>query len=165
MTRDKLYYYDNELGDAGGGGSGIIHLECFLDCVEAPLTDHKKATNVFILLAKERGLFEQVIDWARNFNGNFMLMLHCSHSNILFESQFYCLLLQGRYYLSAETLKDMKNWVLKIRTAIRNLNKMKDAKTSLAAAAESGPSSMTHKMEASSNEPEYASIKDYPRYF
>ena len=38
----------------------MIHLDCFLDCVEAPLTDHKKATNVFILLAKERGLFEQV---------------------------------------------------------------------------------------------------------
>ena len=59
LTGDKLYYYDNDLGD-GSGGAGVIHLECFLDCVEAPLTDHKKATNVFILLAKERGLFEQV---------------------------------------------------------------------------------------------------------
>ena len=59
LTGDKLYYYDNDLGD-GSGGSGVIHLECFLDCVEAPLTDHKKATNVLILLAKERGLFEQV---------------------------------------------------------------------------------------------------------
>ena len=59
----------------------------------------------------------------------------------------------------------MKNWVMKIRTAIRNLNKLKDAKTSLAGAAElSGPSSMTNKMEASSNEPEYASIMDYPGY-
>ena len=48
--------YFSELGD----GAGVIHLDCFLDCVEAPLTDHKKATNVFILLAKERGLFEQV---------------------------------------------------------------------------------------------------------
>ena len=59
LTGDKLYYYDSEMGDTGGG-AGVIHLECFLDCVEAPLTDHKKATNVFILLAKERGLFEQV---------------------------------------------------------------------------------------------------------
>ena len=60
LTGDKLYYYDNELGDGSGAGAGIIHLDCFIDCVEAPLTDHKKATNVFILLAKERGLFEQV---------------------------------------------------------------------------------------------------------
>ena len=60
LTGDKLFYYDNELGDGVGPGAGVIHLECFIDCVEAPLTDHKKATNVFILLAKERGLFEQV---------------------------------------------------------------------------------------------------------
>ena len=60
LTGDKLYYYDTELGDGGGPGAGVIHLDCFIDCVEAPLTDHKKATNVFILLAKERGLFEQV---------------------------------------------------------------------------------------------------------
>ena len=59
LTGDKLYYYDNELSD-GSANAGVIHLDCFLDCVEAPLTDHKKATNVFILLAKERGLFEQV---------------------------------------------------------------------------------------------------------
>ena len=32
----------------------------FMDCVEAPLTDHKKATNVFLLLAAERGFFDQV---------------------------------------------------------------------------------------------------------
>lgn len=31
-----------------------------MDCVEAPLTDHKKATNVFLLLAAERGFFDQV---------------------------------------------------------------------------------------------------------
>ena len=60
LTGDKLYYYDTELGDGAGAGAGVIHLDCFIDCVEAPLTDHKKATNVFILLAKERGLFEQV---------------------------------------------------------------------------------------------------------
>ena len=60
LTGDKLYYYETELGDGSGAGAGIIHLDCFIDCVEAPLTDHKKATNVFILLAKERGLFEQV---------------------------------------------------------------------------------------------------------
>ena len=60
LTGDKLFYYDNELGDGVGPGAGVIHLDCFIDCVEAPLTDHKKATNVFILLAKERGLFEQV---------------------------------------------------------------------------------------------------------
>lgn len=56
----------------------------------------------------------------------------------------------------------MKNWVLKIRTAIRNLNKLKDARASIV---ESGPSSINNRMEAagSSNEPEYASIKDYPR--
>ena len=60
LTGDKLFYYDNELGDGSGAGAGVIQLDCFIDCVEAPLTDHKKATNVFILLAKERGLFEQV---------------------------------------------------------------------------------------------------------
>ena len=59
LTGDKLFYYDNELGDGSGAGAGVIQLDCFIDCVEAPLTDHKKATNVFILLAKERGLFEQ----------------------------------------------------------------------------------------------------------
>ena len=32
-----------------------------MDCVEAPLTDHKKATNVFLLLAAERGFFDQVV--------------------------------------------------------------------------------------------------------
>jgi hypothetical protein len=55
--------------------------------VEAPLTDHKKATNVFILIAKERGIFEQ-----------------------------------GRYYLSAETLIDMKTWVTRLKSALKNLN-------------------------------------------
>lgn len=105
---------------------------------------------------------EDYLNRLRRLIENFVLMLGCRRSNILFQSQFYCLLLQGRYYLSAETLKDMKNWVLKIRTAIRNLNKLKDARASIV---ESGPSSINNRMEAagSSNEPEYASIKDYPR--
>lgn len=54
----------------------------------------------------------------------------------------------------------MKNWVSRIRTAIRSINRKKEAKVSVV---DSGPSSITNtKMEAS-NEPEYASIKDYPR--
>ena len=40
-------------------GSGVVDLRYFIDCVEAPVTDHKKATNVFILIAKERGFFDQ----------------------------------------------------------------------------------------------------------
>jgi len=82
---DKLYYYDTEDGDGGEAGSGVIDLRYFIDCVEAPVTDHKKATNVFILLAKERGFFDQ-----------------------------------GRYYLSADTLSDMKDWIIRIKSFISN---------------------------------------------
>ena len=57
---DRLYYYDSESGCGSDTGSGVIELRYFIDCVEAPMTDHKKATNVFILLAKERGFFDQV---------------------------------------------------------------------------------------------------------
>ena len=70
------------------------------------------------------------------------------------------LVTQGRYYLSAETLIDMKNWVSRIRAAIRNINRKKEAKQSDS----SGPSLGPVKMEAACNEPEYASIKDYPRF-
>ena len=70
---------------------------------------------------------------------------------------------QGRYYLSAETLIDMKNWVSRIRTAIRNINRKKDGKL-VQVPGESGPSSIGASKMDSSNEPEYASIKDYPRY-
>ena len=59
----------------------------------------------------------------------------------------------------------MKNWVSRIRTAIRNINRKKDGKLAQVPG-ESGPSSIgigASKMD-SSNEPEYASIKDYPRY-
>ena len=69
-------------------------------------------------------------------------------------------MLQGRYYLSAETLIDMKNWVSRIRAAIRNINRKKETKPGDT----SGPSIGHTKMEAASNEPEYASIKDYPRF-
>ena len=54
----------------------------------------------------------------------------------------------------------MKNWVSRIRAAIRNINRKKDTKPGDT----SGPSSSHTKMEAASNEPEYASIKDYPRF-
>ena len=56
-----LYYYESETSQGGDRGSGVIDLRCVMDCVEAPLTDHKKATNVFILIAKQRGFFNQVI--------------------------------------------------------------------------------------------------------
>ena len=56
-----LYYYESETSQGGERGSGVIDLRCVMDCVEAPLTDHKKATNVFILIAKQRGFFNQVI--------------------------------------------------------------------------------------------------------
>ena len=55
-----LYYYDRESSQGGERGSGVIDLSSVMDCVEAPLTDHKKATNVFILIAKQRGFFDQV---------------------------------------------------------------------------------------------------------
>lgn len=64
----------------------MIELKYFIDCVEAPLTDHKKATNVFLLLAAERGFFDQ-----------------------------------GRCYLSAETLIDMKDWVTRIRSVLEGM--------------------------------------------
>ena len=60
LTRERLYYYESENSQGGERGSGVIDLKCLADCVEAPLTDHKKATNVFILIAKERGFFDQV---------------------------------------------------------------------------------------------------------
>jgi hypothetical protein len=81
-----LYYYDSETSQGGARGSGVIDLSCVMDCVEAPLTDHKKATNVFILIAKQRGFFNQ-----------------------------------GRHYLSAETLYDMKDWVKHIKTVLTSL--------------------------------------------
>ena len=40
-------------------GCGVINLNDFIDCVEAPVIDHKKATNVIVLLARERGFFDQ----------------------------------------------------------------------------------------------------------
>ena len=61
LTRERLYYYESENSQGGERGSGVIDLKCFIDCVEAPLADHKKATNVFILIAKERGFFDQVV--------------------------------------------------------------------------------------------------------
>ena len=54
----------------------------------------------------------------------------------------------------------MKNWVSRIRAAIRNINRKKDTKTGDT----SGPSIGHTKTEAANNEPEYASIKDYPRF-
>lgn len=61
--------------------------------------------------------------------------------------------------MSAETLIDMKNWVSRIRAAIRSINRMKEAKPGETGGPGLGPA----KMEAACNEPEYASIKDYPR--
>ena len=55
-----LYYYERESSQGAERGSGVIDLSCVMECVEAPLTDHKKATNVFILIAKQRGFFNQV---------------------------------------------------------------------------------------------------------
>ena len=58
---------------------------------------------------------------------------------------------------------DMKNWVSRIRAAIRNINRKKETKVSPGDARGQGGASHS-KMEASCNEPEYASIKDYPRF-
>jgi len=81
LHEEKLYYYASMKGRAGG----VIDLKSFVDCVEAPLSDQKKANNVFFLVAEERGFFDQ-----------------------------------GRYYLSAETLSEMKGWVSDIRLALGN---------------------------------------------
>ena len=56
LHEDKLYYYASMKGQAGG----VIDLQHFSDCVEAPLSDQKKANNVFFLIAEERGFFDQV---------------------------------------------------------------------------------------------------------
>ena len=57
----------------------------------------------------------------------------------------------------------MKNWVSRIRTAIRNLNRKKDGKTA-PVPGDCGPSNTGHVRMDTANEPEYASIKDYPRH-
>ena len=79
VQEDKLYYYASTRGQAGG----VIDLAQFTDCLEAPLSDQKKANNVFFLLSEERGYFDK-----------------------------------GRYYLSAETLGEMKCWVTELKGAI-----------------------------------------------
>jgi len=115
-----LYYYENESSQGGDRGSGVIDLRCVMDCVEAPLTDHKKATNVFILIAKQRGFFNQ-----------------------------------GRHYLSAETLFDMKDWVKQIKTVLTNLlepNRTLLNPPKVASIAEHQPPTVP--------EPLYASIKE-----
>ena len=38
----------------------MLHLKYYNACIEASLADHKKATNVFILLASEKGFLDQV---------------------------------------------------------------------------------------------------------
>ena len=60
LAGERLYYYESERSQGGERVSGVIDLSCVADCVEAPITDHKKATNVFILIANERGIFDQV---------------------------------------------------------------------------------------------------------
>ena len=111
---------------------GLIELKYFIDCVEAPLTDHKKATNVFLLLAAERGFFDQ-----------------------------------GRCYLSAETLIDMKDWVTRIRSALEGLQHQGDKEQETV---DSGPTSLpsetsrapttTTRRDTIIPEPLYASIRE-----
>ena len=60
LQGDRLYYYEHEYCKGNERGCGIIELKYFASCVEAPLTDHKKATNVFLLIASQRGFFDQV---------------------------------------------------------------------------------------------------------
>eukprot|EP00090_Calanus_glacialis_P000833 TRINITY_DN10589_c0_g1_i1.p1 TRINITY_DN10589_c0_g1~~TRINITY_DN10589_c0_g1_i1.p1 ORF type:complete len:574 (-),score=101.45 TRINITY_DN10589_c0_g1_i1:167-1888(-) len=91
LHEDRLYYYASMKGQAGG----VIDLKSFVDCVEAPLSDNKKANNVFFLVAEERGFFDQ-----------------------------------GRYYLSAETLSEMKSWVSAIRTVLEKLKRQEPIKAS-----------------------------------
>ena len=59
LWKSRLYFYQGE-GVAEDRGAGAINLKYFSSCVEAPLTDHKKATNVFILLATEKGFLDLV---------------------------------------------------------------------------------------------------------
>jgi len=115
-----LYYYDSETSQGGDRGSGVIDLRCVMDCVEAPLTDHKKATNVFILIAKQRGFFNQ-----------------------------------GRHYLSAETLYDMKDWVKHIKAVLTNL-----AEPNKTSANTHRVASILEHESAPVPEPLYASIKE-----
>lgn len=60
LWKSRLYFYQGEGGGGDERGAGTINLKYFSSCVEAPLTDHKKATNVFILLAMEKGFLDQV---------------------------------------------------------------------------------------------------------
>jgi len=112
---NKLCYYDNQNIGGAEAGSGVINLNDFIDCVEAPVIDHKKATNVIVLLARERGFFDQ-----------------------------------GRYYLSADTLSEMKDWIVRIQAV---LNKKTERR---------GRSERNHSMrrDTAITENLYASIKE-----
>ena len=95
--------------------------------MEAPLTDHKKATNVFLLLAAERGFFDQ-----------------------------------GRCYLSAETLIDMKDWVTRIRSVLEGLQGKDSGPVSLPSEVSRAPST---RRDTVIPEPLYASIRFFFYYF
>ena len=56
LHEEKLYFYASMKSHVGG----ILDLKDFIDCTEAPISDNKKASNVFFLVAKERGFFDQV---------------------------------------------------------------------------------------------------------
>ena len=133
-----LYYYDSETSQGGDRGSGVIDLRCVMDCVEAPLTDHKKATNVFILIAKQRGFFNQV-----------------KPLKTLKTLKFATELSQGRHYLSAETLYDMKDWVKHIKAVLTNL-----AEPNRTSANTHRVASIQEHQSAPVPEPLYASIKE-----
>ena len=108
-----------------------------MDCVEAPLTDHKKATNVFLLLAAERGFFDQVSE------------------QLLAPSSDY--LDQGRCYLSAETLIDMKDWVTRIKEVLER-GSAEEQHRSLPGEVARGPS--VRKGSTAAPEPLYSSIRE-----
>ena len=95
--------------------------------MEAPLTDHKKATNVFLLLAAERGFFDQ-----------------------------------GRCYLSAETLIDMKDWVTRIRSVLEGLQGKESGPVSLPSEVSRAPST---RRDTVIPEPLYASIRFFLLFY
>ena len=91
LSGDQLYFFSSSQHTA----VGVINLRQVTACVEAPVSEQRKANNVFILTSDQK----HVLD------GN-------------------------KCYLSAETLSEMRAWILDIRAVLNMNNKATTLQTS-----------------------------------